>query len=103
MVLNPFLPANEAVVKKVVKVKPNPNYVMPPTTLNSSPDANTLLKTSVSGIMYDAYSPSAIIKISGTDYFVKKVMLFKDSKLLVLIKNRLLSKKETTYMMQELV
>lgn len=72
VVLNPFLPANEAVVKKVVKVKPNPNYVMPPTTLNSSPDANTLLKTSVSGIMYDVYSPSAIIKISGTDYFVKK-------------------------------
>lgn len=72
VVLNPFLPANEAVVKKVVKAKPNPNYIMPPTTFNSSPDANTLLKTSVSGIMYDSYSPSAIIKISGTDYFVKK-------------------------------
>ena len=38
--------------------------------LNS--DASLLMKTMVSGIMYDPFSPSAIIKINDVDYFVKK-------------------------------
>ena len=70
--VNPFLPFNEANKKKVVK-KVNPNYLLPPATLGTGSDANLLLtKTSVSGIMYDAFSPSAIIKIKDVDYFVKK-------------------------------
>ncbi len=93
VVLNPFLPANEAIVKKVVKVKPNPNYILPPTTLNSSPDANTLLHTSVSGIMYDSYSPSAIIKISGTDYFVKKGDVIQGFKIIAINQKSVVIKK----------
>lgn len=71
--VNPFLPASEIepVKKEVKKVKINPNYILPPGKLETDSDADLLLKTSVSGIMYDNYSPSAIIKINDTDYFVK--------------------------------
>jgi len=39
----------------------------------SRPDENLtkLLQTQISGIMYDPTSPSAIINLNGTDYFVK--------------------------------
>ncbi len=71
--INPFLPATdiEPVKKEVKKVKINPNYILPPDKLEVDSDADLLLKTSVSGIMYDNYSPSAIIKINDIDYFVK--------------------------------
>lgn len=71
--VNPFLPTdeiNKRVTKKVVKQ--NPNYVLPPAVTDISNSARLLLQTSVSGIMYDPYSPSAIIKINNTDYLVKK-------------------------------
>ncbi len=71
--VNPFLPTDEAnkrIVKKVVK--PNPNFVLPPAITDVDESARLLLQTSVSGIMYDTYSPSAIIKINNTDYLVKK-------------------------------
>lgn len=71
--VNPFLPTDE-IQKKVVKqvVKPNPNFILPPAAGDIDAEAQLLLKTSVSGIMYDAYSPSAILKINNTDYLVKK-------------------------------
>lgn len=71
--VNPFLPASdiEPVKKEVKKVQINPNYILPPGKLETDSDADLLMKTSVSGIMYDNYSPSAIIKINDTDYFVK--------------------------------
>lgn len=71
--VNPFLPTdeiNKRVTKKVVK--PNPNFILPPSASDVSEGARLLLQTSVSGIMYDAYSPSAIVKIFNTDYLVKK-------------------------------
>lgn len=71
--VNPFLPTdeiNKRVTKKVVK--PNPNFILPPAVSDVSDSARLLIQTSVSGIMYDAYSPSAIIKINNTDYLVKK-------------------------------
>ena len=71
--VNPFLPITDikkASVKKVVKV--DPNNILPPTSVGYNSTANILLKTSVSGIMYDTYNPSAIIKIDNTDYLVRK-------------------------------
>lgn len=71
VVINPFLPPVSA--PKTTKVKnKNPYYLLPPTELKENSDAKILMNTMVSGIMYDSYSPSAIIQISGTDYFVKK-------------------------------
>ncbi len=70
--VNPFLPTDEA-NKKIVKkvVKQNPNFILPPTATEVDEDAKLLVATSVSGIMFDAYSPSAILKINNTDYLVK--------------------------------
>ncbi len=71
--VNPFLPLTDIKEVKVKKVvKPNPNYVLPPTSVGYDSTANILLRTSVSGIMYETYNPSAIIKIDGTDYLVRK-------------------------------
>lgn len=71
--LNPFLPVGEVTVKKVKKaVKPNPNFLLPPASVPTNSTAKLLLATSVAGIMYDTYSPSAIIKINNTDYLVKR-------------------------------
>lgn len=73
MIVNPFLPINEAVtVKPKTVAKPNPNYILPPTSVAVDSTAKLLLSTSVAGIMYDQYSPSAIIKINNTDYLVKR-------------------------------
>lgn len=71
--VNPFLPTDE-MQKKVVKkvVKQDPNFILPPEVTDIDNEARLLLKTSVSGIMYDTYSPSAIIKINNVDYLVKK-------------------------------
>lgn len=70
--VNPFLPTDEA-NKKIVKkvVKQNPNFILPPTATEVDEDAKLLVATSVSGIMFDSYSPSAILKINNTDYLVK--------------------------------
>ncbi len=73
--VNPFLPVSEINEKKVVKkvvTKPNPNFILPPTAVGIGSPASILLKTSVAGIMYDTYSPSAIVNIDGVDYLVKK-------------------------------
>lgn len=70
--VNPFLPTDEA-NKKIVKkvIKQNPNFILPPTATEVDEDAKLLVATSVSGIMFDSYSPSAILKINNTDYLVK--------------------------------
>ena len=71
--VNPFLPISDIKDPAAKKnVKTNPNYILPPTTVGYNSTANILLRTSVSGIMYDAYNPSAIIKINNTDYLVRK-------------------------------
>ena len=71
--VNPFLPVSEAIVVKPKKqVKPNPNFILPPTSVATDSTAKLLLSTVVAGIMYDQYSPSAIIKIENTDYLVKR-------------------------------
>ncbi len=74
--LNPFKPPVAASF-----LKPDSPYAViddtqfeiiePP--VSSVPDENLtrLLQTQISGIMYDPESPSAIINLNGTDYFVK--------------------------------
>ena len=51
---------------------PSSLLVEPPEELNPDSDAARLMDTIVSGILYDKYSPSAILNIEGTDYLVKK-------------------------------
>ena len=42
------------------------------TLVNENSDAASVMDTVVSGILYDKYSPSAILNIEGNDYLVKK-------------------------------
>ncbi len=74
---NPFLPLNE--VKKdetkqafdLQKAKLQYDLVDPPNAAQMNSDAEKVLTTKVSGVMYDTQSPSAILNIEGSDYLVR--------------------------------
>ena len=68
---NPFLPYRDIGGTSVSDV-PNYELIEPPETINENSDAARVMDTIVSGILYDKYSPSAILNIEGNDYLVKK-------------------------------
>ena len=68
---NPFLPYRDIDNGKVLNV-PSYALVEPPEMLNGNSDAARVMDTIVSGILYDKFSPSAILNIEGSDYLVKK-------------------------------
>ncbi len=68
---DPFLPFAESgsTNKKVERL---PYVVLPPLEeVQTDSNAEKILTTKVSGIMYDNTSPSAILNIQGTDYLVR--------------------------------
>ena len=77
---DPFLPANEKVEEKddqaqklleLQKAKLQYDLVEPPNAASADGDASRVLTTTVSGIMYDKTSPSAILNIEGSDFLVR--------------------------------
>ncbi len=68
---NPFLPYRDIGGSSVSDV-PKYDLVEPPEVVNENSDAARVMDTIVSGILYDKYSPSAILNIEGNDYLVKK-------------------------------
>ena len=68
---NPFLPYKDLSGNSVKDV-PKFDLVEPPDMVNEASEAARLMDTVVSGILYDKYSPSAILNIEGNDYLVKK-------------------------------
>jgi len=66
---NPFLPAGENFGASSV---PQFALLPPPEVLSTGSDASNVMGTTISGILYDKYSPSAVINIKGTDYLVKR-------------------------------
>lgn len=74
---NPFQPYNE--IKKdekkntfdLQKAKLQYDLVDPPNAAKADTDAEKVLTTKVSGVMYDTQSPSAILNIEGSDYLVR--------------------------------
>lgn len=69
---DPFLPYAEAGSAHRVVKEHLPYIMLPPLEkVGSDKSATKVLTTKVSGIMYDNYSPSAIINIEGTDYLVR--------------------------------
>ena len=68
---NPFLPYRDIGSGKASDI-PSYSLVEPPEKINESSDAARVMDTIVSGILYDKYSPSAILNIEGNDYLVKK-------------------------------
>lgn len=73
---NPFVPyrslGEDANIPKFVNDVPKFDLVDPPEVLGAKEAAAKMMDTVVSGILYDKYSPSAILKIDGNDYLVKK-------------------------------
>lgn len=68
---NPFLPYRDIGGNSVSDV-PTYDLVAPPEVVNENSDAARVMDTIVSGILYDKFSPSAILNIEGNDYLVKK-------------------------------
>lgn len=68
---NPFLPYRD-ISGTAVNDVPTFDLVEPPEIIAEGSDAARVMDTVVSGILYDKYSPSAILNIEGNDYLVKK-------------------------------
>ena len=66
---------------------PSFELVEPPEQINSNSDAARVMDTIVSGILYDKYSPSAILNIEGNDYLVKKGDVINNYKVLNIMQN----------------
>ncbi len=69
--VNPFLPTFDDFNSNYYAGIPS-QILMPPDKYGNDTDAQELLKVAVSGILFDNVKPSAIITISGVDYFVQK-------------------------------
>jgi len=83
---NPFLPYRSLDKNSVADI---PDYALPqpPEQVNENSDAARIMDTVVSGILYDRYSPSAILNIEGTDYLVKKGDVVNNYKVLNILKD----------------
>lgn len=69
---NPFVPYRVIEEEDGLTDVPKFDLVAPPEILNEGSDAARVMDTIVSGILYDKFSPSAILNIEGNDYLVKK-------------------------------
>lgn len=63
----PTLPKNSVYVNDT-----NFDVVAPPSAMKPDVQATKLMQTTISGIMYDSRSPSAIIKVNGQDQLVRR-------------------------------
>ncbi len=80
---NPFLPYRDIDDgANVVKDVPKYDLVEPPEIISEGSEAARVMDTVVSGILYDKYSPSAILNIEGNDYLVKKGDVINNYKIL---------------------
>ena len=85
---DPFLPESDRVkaaqASRKAVAKP-PSYLMaPPEMIVEDMDAVNVVKTKVSGIMYDKYNPSAILNINGSDHLVRSGDLINNYKVLAI-------------------
>ena len=73
---NPFLPyrtlGDEIKTSNLVNDVPKYDLIAPPDFNDKDDSAAKIMETVVSGILFDKYSPTAILKIEGQDYLVKK-------------------------------
>lgn len=69
---NPFLPYRDISGSSSLSDVPAFNLIEPPESVDEGSDAARVMDTVVSGILFDKFSPSAILNIEGNDYLVKK-------------------------------
>lgn len=84
---NPFSPGGGS-----AEAVPKFSLLAPPDQSAVNPDAADVIGTTISGILYDKYSPSAIINISGVDYLVKKGDIINRYKVLSISKDQVVVK-----------
>jgi len=84
---NPFVPYRDISGTAKVNDIPTFNLVEPPEVINENSEAARVMDTTVSGILYDKYSPSAILNIEGNDYLVKKGDTVNNYKVLNILKD----------------
>lgn len=82
---NPFLPAAENYVPSAL---PKLSLLAPPEQLSVNSEADKVMGTTISGILYDKYSPSAIINIDKVDYLVKRGDVINKYKILSISKDQ---------------
>ena len=69
---NPFMPYRSFNEEPIALDVPEISLVAPPEAIDENSAAARVMDTIVSGILYDKFSPSAILNIEGNDYLVKK-------------------------------
>ena len=84
---NPFLPYRDIGGSTLVNDVPKYDLVAPPEVVNENSEAARVMDTVVSGILYDKYSPSAILNIEGNDYLVKKGDVVNNYKILAIMQD----------------
>ena len=88
---NPFVPyrtlGNEIKTDTLVNDVPRYDLIAPPDLTDSSEEVAKIMDTVVSGILFDKFSPSAILKIDGSDYLVKKGDVVHNYKVLNIAQN----------------
>ena len=85
---NPFLPYRNIDDKDGLSTDvPKFDLVAPPEAVIEGSDAARVMDTIVSGILYDKFSPSAILNIEGTDYLVKKGDIVNNYKIINITKD----------------
>ena len=67
---DPFMPYRDVSVK--FNAPPSFELMEPPESASEGSEAARVMDVSVSGILYDIYSSSAILNIEGSDHLVKK-------------------------------
>ena len=89
---NPFVPyrtlkgdAKDA--QELINDVPKFDLISPPETVVENSEAAKIMDTVVSGILYDKFSPSAILNIDGNDYLVKKGDTINNYKVLAIAQN----------------
>lgn len=87
---NPFVPYRNLGNEKtsgLVNDVPKFDLIAPPEDIQIDSEASKIMDTVVSGILYDKFSPSAILNIGGTDYLVKKGDTVSNYKILAIAKD----------------
>lgn len=71
---NPFVPHKRATINNASNAEFDSvpfEIIEPPTSVTVDSNINNLLEAKITGILYDAQSPSAVVVINGVDEFVK--------------------------------
>ena len=84
---DPFVPYRSYDAAGTVSEVRDYDLVPPPEVVGADSTATRVMDTIVSGILYDKFSPSAILNIEGSDYLVKKGDTVNGYKILNIVKD----------------